>query len=81
LDDRARALGKVKPGSALALAGGRPTDVLVDVRTDKAGRATLTVLREGKKTDVTYDARGRFETVRRFVRVPGIADADCGRAR
>ncbi len=78
LDDRARALGKVKPGSVLALAGARATDVLVDVRTDKAGRATLTVLREGKKLDLVYDARGRAETVRHFVRVPGIRDADCG---
>lgn len=78
LDDRARALGQVKPGSALALAGGRPTDVLVDVHTDKAGRATLSVLRDGKKMDLVYDARGRVETVRHFVRVPGIRDADCG---
>lgn len=78
LDDRARALGKVKAGSALALAGGRPTDVLVDVRTDKTGRATLSVLRDGKKIDLVYDARGRAETVRHFVRVAGIRDADCG---
>jgi hypothetical protein len=78
LDDRSKALGKIGPGSALALAGGRPTDALVDVRTDKAGRATLSVLRDGKKLDLVYDARGRAETVRHFVRVPGIRDADCG---